>query len=134
MFTIMEAMMREMRPEEEQLFKTSSVLVTGPGMPGGNCVALPFVLRRVGYQCGLAWSLLDHLAVHGVGMVVGYPMVELRVGEGRRYWRALEGMERVRLEPVYLDVVRLQRFMQLLGLLDHSRREEWERGVGEGWP
>jgi len=126
----------EMRPEEEQLFTTNSVVVTDSDWPEhGARISLPLLLLRwgnLGLRGELAWSLLDHLAKHPVRKAeTDRSMLLLHLGGGCWRWRALGTLTRVDLQ-VYLEVDRIQRFMQLLGMLDHSRVEEWERSVVPG--
>lgn len=77
----------------------------------------------------LAWSLLSMLTTTPVFPI--WSSDELLVEYNLGGWFSLGHDDAARnVFPVQLDVARVQRFMQLLGLLNHSRREEYARSVG----
>lgn len=125
----------DLLPMERQLLFRKSVeahLKEGRGVLSVKKSQQIFLTDAVqGMGQGLGWLLLEHLAEHPL-FVKGGPLLELDFVQGIWQWRSVEAKPEVTGLPVnwaHLDVVRIQRLMQLLGLLDHSRREEWERGV-----
>lgn len=100
-------------------------------------MVLGFAVRRLGWA-GAGWALLEHLenwpVRSGIGLrlIAKDPLVEVHMDPAGPYWLSfgvsgnLEGVE----DLEWMDVGRLQRLMQLLGMLDHSRVEEWKRSQG----
>lgn len=121
----------ELLPMEERLFYEERIIeaLTWDRRSLGSPLALALMWDGEHSRNRLGWSLLDHLEDTPLFQAPG-PLLALHRLEGAWRWRSLGSG--TQFQGIHLDVNRLQRLMQQLGLLDHSRREEWMRSVGLG--